>query len=152
MVLFINTNDGRVTYLLVWRDLWMFSWSPGPAGLRCSPARPRETPGTGSGRWRTGPPSCTVMAVNTGTIENKRAIYNNYRPTFHIPSPHPSCDTPNLLLIIGGHLLRNLWSAISDWAWYRNFRYRTEESRVRHLIGYRNKLLSEILYLTSKYL
>ncbi len=52
--------------------------------------------------------------------------------------------TERLLLSIGGHLLRYPWSAISDWAWYRNFRYRTEESGVRHYIGYRNKLLSDI--------
>ncbi len=32
------------------------------------------------------------------------------------------------IISIGGHLLRYPWSAISDWAWYRNFRYRTEES------------------------
>jgi hypothetical protein len=54
------------------------------------------------------------------------------------------------IFVIGGHLLRYPWSAISDWAWYRNFRYRTEESRIRHYIGYRNKLLSDIRYLTSK--
>ncbi len=45
---------------------------------------------------------------------------------------------------IGGHLLRYAWSAISDWAWYWNFRYRTEKSGVRHYIGYRKKLLSDI--------
>ncbi len=51
---------------------------------------------------------------------------------------------------IGGHLLRYPWSAISDWAWYRNFRYQTQESGVRHYIGYRNKLFSNIRYPTSK--
>jgi hypothetical protein len=30
------------------------------------------------------------------------------------------------MFTIGGHLVRYPWSAISDWAWYRNFRYRTE--------------------------
>ncbi len=39
---------------------------------------------------------------------------------------------------IGGHLLRHPWSEISDWAWYQNFRYRTED--IRHYIRYRNKL------------
>jgi hypothetical protein len=29
---------------------------------------------------------------------------------------------------IGGHLVRYPWSAISDWAWYRNYRYRTERA------------------------
>ncbi len=51
---------------------------------------------------------------------------------------------------MGGHLLRYPWSAISDWAWYRTFQYRTEERGVRHYIGYRNKLfrypISDILY------
>ncbi len=45
---------------------------------------------------------------------------------------------------IGRHLLRYPWSAISDWAWNRNLQYQTEESGVRHYIGYRNKLLSYI--------
>jgi hypothetical protein len=49
---------------------------------------------------------------------------------------------------IGGHSLRYPWSAISDWAWYRKVRYRTEELNVRHYIGYRNKLLSNIRYPT----
>ncbi len=60
-------------------------------------------------------------------------------------------DTFRTFSVIGGHLLWYPWSAISDWAWYRNFRYRTEESGVQHYIGYRNKLLSDIWYLTSKY-
>jgi hypothetical protein len=47
---------------------------------------------------------------------------------------------------IGGHSLRYPWSAISDWAWYRKVRYRTEELNVRHYIGYRNKHLSNIRY------
>ncbi len=54
-----------------------------------------------------------------------------------------------VLITIGGHSLRYPWSAISDWAWYRNVRYRTEELKVRHYIGYRNKLLSDIRYPTS---
>jgi hypothetical protein len=29
---------------------------------------------------------------------------------------------------IGGHLVRYPWSAILDWAWYRNFQYRTERA------------------------
>ncbi len=49
---------------------------------------------------------------------------------------------------IGGHSVRYTRSAISDWAWYRNVRYRTEERRVRHNIEYRNKLLSDIRYPT----
>jgi hypothetical protein len=52
-------------------------------------------------------------------------------------------------VIIGGHLLRYPWSAILDWAWYRNFQYQTEESGVWHYIGYRNKRLSDIRYPTS---
>ncbi len=55
------------------------------------------------------------------------------------------------LTIIGGHSLRYPWSAISDWAWYRNVRYRTEDLKVRHYIGYRNKLLSDIRYPTLLY-
>ncbi len=51
---------------------------------------------------------------------------------------------------IGGHFLRYPWSAILDWAWYWNFWYQTEESGVRHYIGYRNKLLYGIWYPTSK--
>ncbi len=31
-----------------------------------------------------------------------------------------------LVTSIGGHLVRYPWSAISDWDWHRNFRYRTE--------------------------
>ncbi len=52
------------------------------------------------------------------------------------------------VITIGGHSVRYPWSAISDWAWYRNVRYRTEERRVRHYIGYQNKLLSDIRYPT----
>ncbi len=51
-------------------------------------------------------------------------------------------------ILIGGHLVWYPWSAISDWAWYRIVRYRTEERRVRHYIGYRNKLLTDIRYPT----
>jgi hypothetical protein len=54
-------------------------------------------------------------------------------------------------MTIGGHSLRYPWSAISDWAWYRNVRYRTEELKVRHYIGYRNKLLSNIRHSTSTF-
>jgi hypothetical protein len=54
-----------------------------------------------------------------------------------------------VVYIIGGHSVRYPWSAISDWAWYRNVRCRTEECRVRHYIGYRNKFLSDIRYPTS---
>ncbi len=50
--------------------------------------------------------------------------------------------------IIGGHSLRYPWSAISDWAWYRNVRYWTEELKVQHYIRYQNKLLSHIRYPT----
>ncbi len=32
------------------------------------------------------------------------------------------------VVFIGGHLLLYPWSAISDWAWYQSFRYRTEKS------------------------
>ncbi len=53
------------------------------------------------------------------------------------------------VLNIGGHSDRYPWSSISDWAWYRNVRYRTEVRRVRHYIGYWNKLLSDIWYLTT---
>ncbi len=49
---------------------------------------------------------------------------------------------------VGGHSVWYPWSAISDWAWYRNVRYRTEERKVWHYIGYRNKLLSDIQYPT----
>jgi hypothetical protein len=52
---------------------------------------------------------------------------------------------------IGGHSVWYPWSAISDWAWYHIVRYRTEERRVRHYIGYRNKLLSDIRYLTWRF-
>jgi hypothetical protein len=55
---------------------------------------------------------------------------------------------PAMYTTIGGHSVRYPWPAISDWAWYRNVRYRTEERRVRHYIGYRNKLLSDIRYPT----
>ncbi len=55
------------------------------------------------------------------------------------------------LTVIGGHSVRYPWSAISDWAWYRNVRYRTEEHRVRHYIGYRNNLFSDIRYPTSMF-
>jgi hypothetical protein len=34
----------------------------------------------------------------------------------------------NYPVIIGGHLVRYPWSAISDWAWYRNIRYWTERA------------------------
>jgi hypothetical protein len=53
------------------------------------------------------------------------------------------------MITIGGHSLWYPWSAISDWAWYRNVRYRTEELKVQHYVGYRNKLLSDIRYPTS---
>ncbi len=53
--------------------------------------------------------------------------------------------------MIGGHSVRYPWSAISDWAWYLNVRYRTEYRRVQHYIGYRNKLLSYIPYPTLKF-
>jgi hypothetical protein len=43
---------------------------------------------------------------------------------------------------VGTYLFRYPWSAISDLAWYRNLRYRTEESGV----GYWNKLLSDFGY------
>jgi hypothetical protein len=47
---------------------------------------------------------------------------------------------------IGGHLVRYLWSAISDWAWYRNFRYRTEraESDIISDIGIKFYPISDI--------
>ncbi len=45
------------------------------------------------------------------------------------------CSYPFLgfsyIMSIGGYSVRYPWSAISDWAWYRNVRYRTEEHRVR---------------------
>ncbi len=39
--------------------------------------------------------------------------------------------SPNLAPVrcIGGHLVRYPWSAIPDWAWYRNFRYWTETAK-----------------------
>ncbi len=52
------------------------------------------------------------------------------------------------VLSIGGHPVRYPWSAILDWAWYRNVRYRTEKRRVRHYIGYWNEVLSDIRYPT----
>jgi hypothetical protein len=58
---------------------------------------------------------------------------------------------PSLLIPIGGHSVRYPWSAISDWAWYRNVRYQTDERRVRYYIGYRNKPLSDIQYPTSTF-
>ncbi len=58
--------------------------------------------------------------------------------------------TLHILCTIGGHLLRYPSSAISDWTWYRSLRHWTEESRVRHYIGYRNKLLSDIQSPTSE--
>ncbi len=39
-------------------------------------------------------------------------------------------------------------SLISDWAWYRNVRYRTEVRIVRHYIGYLKKVMSDIRYPT----
>jgi hypothetical protein len=59
-------------------------------------------------------------------------------------------DEHTLTVTIGGHSVRYPWSAISDWAWYRNVRYRSEERRVRHYVGYRNKLLSDFWHPTSK--
>ncbi len=55
------------------------------------------------------------------------------------------------VVTIGGHSVRYPWSAVSDWAWYRNVRYRTEERRVRHYIRYWNELLSDIRYPTSTF-
>jgi hypothetical protein len=46
-------------------------------------------------------------------------------------------------LTIGGHLVRYPWSAISDWAWYRNFWYRTERASLT-LYQIWNKILSNI--------
>ncbi len=43
------------------------------------------------------------------------------------PPPAWSRYTSPYTVHIGGHSLRYPWSAISDWAWYRNVRYRTEE-------------------------
>ncbi len=47
---------------------------------------------------------------------------------------------------IGGHLVRYPWSAISDWAWYRNFWYRTEraESDIISDIGIKFYPISDI--------
>jgi hypothetical protein len=56
---------------------------------------------------------------------------------------------PKVMLSIGWHSVRYPWSAILDWAWYRNVRYQTEVRKVRHYVGYRNKLLSDIWYPTS---
>ncbi len=52
---------------------------------------------------------------------------------------------------IGGHLVRYPWSAISDWAWYRNFRYRTEraESDILSDIGINFYLISDIRLLNA---
>ncbi len=52
---------------------------------------------------------------------------------------------------MGGHSVSYLWSVISDWAWCWNVRYRTEERRVQYYIRYRNKPLSDIWYLTTKF-
>ncbi len=65
---------------------------------------------------------------------------------------HGVIRIPNWLPGIGGHSVRYPWSVISDWAWYRNVLYRTEERRVRHYIGFRNKLLFNIRYLTKSVL
>ncbi len=45
-----------------------------------------------------------------------------------------------------GHLVRYPWSAISDWAWYRNFQYRTEraESNIISDIGIKFYPISDI--------
>jgi hypothetical protein len=53
------------------------------------------------------------------------------------------------VLTIDGHLVRYPWSAISDWAWYRNFRYRTERVESNILSNNRNKCVSYIGYPTS---
>ncbi len=47
---------------------------------------------------------------------------------------------------IGGHLVRYSWSVISDWAWYGNFRYRTEraESDIISDIGMKFYPVSDI--------
>ncbi len=55
------------------------------------------------------------------------------------------------VLIIGGHLVRYPWSAISDWAWYRNFRYRIEraESDIISDIGINFYPISYIRHLNA---
>ncbi len=54
-------------------------------------------------------------------------------------------------VLIGGHLVRYPWSAISDWAWYRNFRYRTEraESDIISDIGIDFYPISDIRHLST---
>ncbi len=57
------------------------------------------------------------------------------------------------LSTIGGHLVRYPWSAISDWAWYQNFRYRTErvESDIISDIGIKFYPISDILFYTNNH-
>ncbi len=66
-------------------------------------------------------------------------------------SPHTNFISNKCIVVcIGGHSVRYQWSAISDWAWYRNVLYQTEERRVWHHVRYRNKLfclISNILQL-----
>ncbi len=52
---------------------------------------------------------------------------------------------------IGGHLVWYPWSAISDWAWYRNFRYRTErvESNIISDVGINFYPISNIRHLKA---
>ncbi len=54
---------------------------------------------------------------------------------------------------IGGHLVRYPWSAILDWAWYRNFRYRSEraESDIITDIGIKFYPISDIIILTDSH-
>ncbi len=52
-----------------------------------------------------------------------------------------------VLVGIGGHLVRYPWSAISDWAWYRDFRCRTERAK-SDIISDFEKILSDNQYPT----
>ncbi len=50
----------------------------------------------------------------------------------------------NCFNIIGRHWLRYQRWTISDCAWYRNFRYQTEDGRARHYVEYWIKLFTDI--------
>jgi hypothetical protein len=70
--------------------------------------------------------SCTVFSDLTLALPDFGVMSNHLRldlPIWEMPDPNY-----DQVMTIGGHLVRYLWSAISDWAWYWNFRYRTKRA------------------------
>ncbi len=79
--------------------------------------------------------------VPTYKVWNCRKDFNNYDLTllwtfYHLlhilqscpPEDGTICIVTYQLVFKGGHLVRYPWSVLSDWAWYRNFQYRTERA------------------------